>query len=340
MSKRKALANKQVPRTTPATSLYLAGDAASPAPSEANAVGSQWAQYQSSTLTVDATTSVNGGYSLKQECINDTLASGWDLSFNVVNGKAYTLSCSYKSFIPGTSTREPRVYQQTNCTITTSPTNLTASTWTAFTTTVTATATGVAKVRFYTAPADGDLGNILWLDNIKIEEIIVPTPDLYNDTVATPWNITSIGSTMGSTGTMYFEYSTSGLTGSNFMTLGVNLDGGTYVVVVMGSSVANIQAKARYNYGTVKLGTSIAGQDFTTTTKVAVTWAGTTMKTYIDGTLQATDTLNDSFATSIIDSIIFQRPDETANDEFSGTSVICKLWSTELTQLQAEVITK
>jgi hypothetical protein len=154
----------------PATNLYAEGDAADPN-NETNTVGSGWEDYNGgNSLTSDGTENQIGSYSLKSECTSDVLATGSNLPIDVENIKTYSLSFYYKSFVPGTSVNGPAIYQSTNCTLDINGTQLTATTWTEVTGTITATATGVAKLRFYTALGTGNIGNILWLDNIVITE--------------------------------------------------------------------------------------------------------------------------------------------------------------------------
>jgi hypothetical protein len=135
---------------------------------DVNSLGTHYTLHQAPTYTVDATDYHDGAYSLKQVCNNESLSQSVKYDIPVINGETYTVNFWYKAIVDAGAVREPRLYQGTNCTLTTSPQNLTATTWTEVTTTLTATATGNAIIEFMTAPAAGDSGNTLWLDGMTI----------------------------------------------------------------------------------------------------------------------------------------------------------------------------
>lgn len=167
-----------------------------------------------------------------------------------------------------------------------------------------------------------------------------PDPDLYDELDRPmPSDPIALGAAgiNSPLGTIFFEFSTNQLTG-NTMTFGLALDGGSFIVISLGSGVDKMTQGRRIAYGSTDASPDLLGNDFTTTNKAAIVWNGTSQLLYLNGALLNSLTVTDSVPGNTFDQIKFTRAADTTNP-FLGTMNRVALWSTQLTESEAIALT-
>jgi len=201
------------------------------------------------------------------------------------------------------------------------------------------------EVQAYTATGESIIETLgVNMNNITTAVgVTVPAPDLYDSAgalsmpqVNIPLGTAGINSPSG---TIYIEYDTSLLTGSNYFNFGLMLNGGNYMVISLGSSTTKIVHNRRVGFGTA--GTSAnPANDNSVLTKAALVWGGTRQELWIGGSMVVGLTGLDAIPAATFDNITFDSPSSPgATKQWLNTVHQVSLWSTELTTPQLIALT-
>jgi len=138
---------------------------------EVNSIGS-WIP-QNATIVSDATTFVDGSFSLKIQSTNTNAFERGEYNFPVINGTDYTIKIWAKQ---GIAVDGVQRFSNWVGFVTSPSVAVTSTTWTEYTINVTANITGMATIRAYSAAFVTSVADELFIDKISIRETLVQTP--------------------------------------------------------------------------------------------------------------------------------------------------------------------
>ncbi len=137
---------------------------------EVNSIGS-WSPI-TATMTTDASTSVDGGFSLRIQSTNSSNFERAELSFPVTNGTQYTIKIWARQ---GISVDGVQRFTNWVGFVTSPIVPVTSTQWTEYEFNVTANITGNAIIRAYSAAFTTSVADELFIDRVSIRETLVQT---------------------------------------------------------------------------------------------------------------------------------------------------------------------